>query len=321
MNVRVLLVTRFRYLSMKVAASNRDALTIFHVAWLSDAMRRLKQGNFQAIMVDLDLPDAKGLEALHALTEAAPHLPILVLGDDTVLQQMKMVEHGAQDYLLKHRLDAETLMRALHGSIARKAREKVMFSEKQCAQLTMDSMGDGVLGTDNAGIVTFLNPAAERLIGWTYAEAAGRHLMEVFQVVGAANRERVVPRLESKVQKGRTMVLPNCLLVRRDGHESPIEDYAEPLYDRNNQICGMAVVFHEITESRAMAHNLAHPPEHDVLNHLSNQVLQENGLKQQIARAPTQSKPVDSGECRSLLSPGQLRRPSRSPSPAPRALS
>lgn len=102
---------------MKVAASNRDALTIVHVARLSDAIRRLKQNNFQAVMVELDLPDAKGLEALRSLTGAAPHLPILVLGDVTVLQQMKMVEHGAHDYLLKHRLGADTLMRALHGSI------------------------------------------------------------------------------------------------------------------------------------------------------------------------------------------------------------
>jgi len=322
MNARVLLITRFLSLSMKVAASNRDALTIFHVAWLSDAMRRLKQDDFQAVLVDLDLPDAKGLEALDALLGAAPHLPILVLGDNTVLQQMQMVEHGAQDYLLKHRLDANTLMSALHGSIARKAREEVMFSEKQCAQLTMDSIGDGVLGTDSAGLVTFLNPVAERLLGWTYAEAAGRHLMEVFQVVGATNRERVVPRLESKMQTGRTMVLlPSYVLVRRDGHESPIEDYAAPLYDRNNHICGMAVVFHEVTKSRAMAHNLAHPPEHDVLDHLLNQALQENGLKQRIARAPTQSKPVDSGECRSLLSLGQQRWPSRFSAPAPRALS
>src|SRR5450631_1348170 len=129
MNIRVLLVTRFRELSMKVSALNRDALTIVHVAWLSDAIRRLKQNNFQAVMVDLDLPDAKGLEALHALTRVAPHLPILVLGDDSVLQQMKMLEQGAHDYLLKHRLDSDTLMRALHGSIARKAREGVFLSD------------------------------------------------------------------------------------------------------------------------------------------------------------------------------------------------
>jgi hypothetical protein len=84
MNARVLLVTRFQDLSMKVAGSNRDVLTIVHVAWLSDAIRRLAQSDFQAVMVDLDLPDAKGLEGLQRLARIAPHLPILVLGDDPV---------------------------------------------------------------------------------------------------------------------------------------------------------------------------------------------------------------------------------------------
>jgi DNA-binding NtrC family response regulator len=73
MKVRVLLVTYFRKLSSKVSALNRYALTVVHVAWLAAAVRRLKRNDFQAVMVDLDLPDAKGLEALHALIEAAPH--------------------------------------------------------------------------------------------------------------------------------------------------------------------------------------------------------------------------------------------------------
>lgn len=72
MNVRVLLVTRFRELSMNVSALNRDALTIVHVAWLSDAIRRLKRNDFQAVIVDLDLPDAKGVEVLRALAGTAP---------------------------------------------------------------------------------------------------------------------------------------------------------------------------------------------------------------------------------------------------------
>jgi len=80
MNARALLVTRFRDLSTKVAALNRDALTIVHVAWLSDAITRLKQNNFHVVMVDLDLPDAKGLEALHALTRVVPPLADSRLG-------------------------------------------------------------------------------------------------------------------------------------------------------------------------------------------------------------------------------------------------
>jgi PAS domain S-box-containing protein len=321
MNVRALLVTRFRELSMKIAASNRDALTLIHVAWLSDAIRRLKQSDFQAILVDLDLPDAKGLEALHGLMEVAPHLPILVLGDDTVLEQMKMMEHGAHHYLLKHRLDSDTLMRALHGSIARKASEGVLLSDTRRAQLTINSIGDGVLSTNNAGLITFLNPVAEQLIGWTYAEGVGRHLLEVFQVIDAATRQRVVPRLESKVQRDRAMMLPpNCVLVRRDGHESPIEHYAVLISDRSNHISGMVVIFHDVTESRAISHTLTHSAEHVVLNHRPNRALPDGQLKQGNARAPTQSKPVDSDECRSLLSLGQ-QRPRRFRSPAPRTLS
>jgi CheY-like chemotaxis protein len=183
MNARVLLVTRFRDLSTKVAGSSRDALTIVHVTGLSDAITRLKQDNFQAVMVDLDLPDAKGLEALRALTRVAAHLPILVLGDDSILQQMKMLEQGAHDYLLKHRLDSDTLMRALYGSIARKAREGVFLSDAKRTQLTLKSVGDGVLSTNYAGLITFFNPVAEQLIGWAYAEGVGRHLLEVFRII------------------------------------------------------------------------------------------------------------------------------------------
>jgi PAS domain S-box-containing protein len=292
---------------MKIAASNRDVLILIHVAWLSDAIRRLKQSDFQAILVDLDLPDAKGLEALHALMEGAPHLPILVLGDDTVLEQMKMMEHGANDYLLKHRLASDTLMRALHGSIARKASEGVLLSDTRRAQLTINSIGDGVLSTNTAGLITFLNPVAEQLIGWTYAEGVDRHLLEVFQVIDAATRQRVVPRLESKVQRDRTMILPrNCVLVRRDGHESPIEHYATLIYDRSNHISGMVVIFHDVTESRAISHTLTHSAEHVILNHRPNRALPDSQIKPGNARAPTQSEPVDSDEGR-LLSLGQQR--------------
>jgi PAS domain S-box-containing protein len=317
MNVRVLLVSRFRELSMKVSALSREALTIVHVAWLSDAIRRLKRNDFQAVMADLDLPDAKGLEALHALVRAVPHLPILVLGDDTVFQQMKMVEQGAQDYLLKHRLDADTLMLALHSSIARKSREGILLSNRKDVQPNTNDMGDGELSTDNAGLITFLNPVAERSIGWTCKEAIGRHVLEVFQVIEATTRERVMPRMESKAKKCRTAILPvNCLLVRRDGHESPIEEHAALIYDRSNHVSGMAVVFRDLIESRVRAYKPAQPAKHDVLNPLANRLPSGNWL----ALAPTQSRPVDSDECQSMLPLAQHLRPSRVRIPAPRPL-
>jgi diguanylate cyclase (GGDEF)-like protein/PAS domain S-box-containing protein len=291
MSVRVLLITRFRDLIRRIAASNGDALAIEHVAWLSDAKKRLKQHAFQAIMADLDLPDAQGMEALRALTRAAPQVPIVVLGDDTESQYVTMMEHGAEDYLLKSSLSGETLVLAVRGAIARKSREAGLFIDRERAQVTLDSIGDAVLSTDGAGRIDFLNPVAEKLMGWTFAEASGRHLSEVFQVIDAATRKRIVPRLEFEVKNGRTMILPpNCVLVHRNGRESPIEDSAAPIHDRADHIAGMVVVFHDVSDVRAMTQKMTHLAEHDVLTSLPNRAVLDDRLEQCIALGKRHSR-------------------------------
>lgn len=283
----MLLITRFRELSRRVAAANAEAFQIDHVARLAGGLSRLMKNEFQAIVVDLDLPDSKGLQTLRALMAVASHLPILVLGDDTNLShQATAMKHGAQDYLLKTGLRPDMLVRAVQASIARKTREAALFSDKERAQVTINSIGDGVLSTDAAGLITFLNPVAERLIGWTCAEATGQHLSEVFQIIDAATRERIMPQLELEVRKGRAMMLPpNCLLVRRDGHEFRIEDSAAPIFDRSDHISGMVVVFHDVSDAHAMTQKITHLAEHDVLTSLPNRALLDDRLQQAIALA------------------------------------
>jgi len=185
-----------------------------------------------------------------------------------------MVEKGAQDYLPRCPLDAAALDRAVRIALARTTRESTLNSAMERARVTLDSIGDAVLSTNEAGLLTYLNPVAERMMGWSFAEAQGRHLLDVFQVIDATSRERLTPSMELGVQRGHTMILPpNCLLVRRDGHESPIEDSAAPIYDRNHRLAGMVVVFHDVSESRAVAQKLAHLAEHDTLTALPNRVL------------------------------------------------
>jgi PAS domain-containing protein len=199
MSTLVLLITRDGDLTARLTESlsgfTDDALTIECVDRVSEATRRLKiDDGIEAVVMDWGLPATRGFEALLVLMGAAPHLPIIILGDDpNLLQQMNLVEHGAQDYLLKRRLDADTLTCMAHSAIARKSREGILFCDRERAQVTLNSIGDAVLSTDANWRITFLNPVAERLIGWTYAEAAGRELTEVFQVVDATTRERIVP--------------------------------------------------------------------------------------------------------------------------------
>jgi diguanylate cyclase (GGDEF)-like protein/PAS domain S-box-containing protein len=297
MSALVLLITRDRDLMKRLTKSlsdfTEDALTIECVDRLSDATQRLTLNDgIDAVIMDWDLPTTRGFETLLVLMGAAPHLPIIILGDDpNLLRQMNLVEHGAQDYLLKRRLDAETLIGMVHSAIARKSREGILFCDKERAQVTLNSIGDAVLSTDGNWRITFLNPVAEKLIGWTNAEAGGRQLTEVFQVIDATTRERVVPSLEFEVEKGRTMILPpNCVLVRRDGHESPIEDSAAPIHDRGGHVAGMVVVFHDVSEAQAMAQRMTHLAEHDILTSLPNRALLDDRLEQGIALAQRHSR-------------------------------
>ncbi|HEY0800803.1 MAG TPA: diguanylate cyclase, partial [Steroidobacteraceae bacterium] len=275
-------------LTQSDSAADGQGLAIVYADRLLSATRRLKiNDDIQAVVLDWDLPDCKGAECLHTLMEVAPHLPILVLGDDPRLrQQTNLIEHGAQDYLLKSCLDADTLLSMVLRAIARKAREGMLFGEKERAQVTLNSIGEAVLSTDRAWRITFLNPVAEKLIGWSLAEALGRPLSEVFAVIDATTRERIMPQLEDEVRHGRTALLPpNCVLLRRDAHELPIEDSAAPIHDRSGQVAGMVVVFHDVSASLAMVQKMAHLAEHDILTSLPNRALLDDRLEQGIALA------------------------------------
>jgi diguanylate cyclase (GGDEF)-like protein/PAS domain S-box-containing protein len=297
MSTLVLLITRDRELTNRLTNSLSDfagdALTIESVDRVSEATQRIKQNSgVNAVIMDWDLPATRGFESLLVLMGAAPQIPIIILGSDpNLLQQMNLVEHGAQDYLLKRRLDADTLIGMVHSAIARKSREGILFCDKERAQVTLNSIGDAVLSTDANWHITFLNPVAEKLTGWTSAEASGRQLTEVFQVIDATTRERIVPCLEFEVRNGRTVILPpNCVLARRDGYESPIEDSAAPIHDRNGCVAGLVVVFHDVSEAQAMAQRMTHLAEHDILTSLPNRGLLDDRLEQGIALAQRHSR-------------------------------
>jgi diguanylate cyclase (GGDEF)-like protein/PAS domain S-box-containing protein len=296
-STQVLLITRDPDLKARLTHWLSDFaehfLTIEFVDRVSDATQRIKNNDgVNVVMMDWDLPATRGFETLLLLMGAAPELPIIILGDDPdLMQQMNLVEHGAQDYLLKRRLDADTLIGMVHSAIARKSREHILFCDKERAQVTLDSIGDAVLSTDANCCITFLNPAAERLTGWTYAEAAGQRLTEVFPVIDATTREPIVPCLEFEVGKGRTNILPaNCVLLRRDGSELPIEDSAAPIHDGAGRVAGLVVVFHDVSEAKAMAQRMTHLAEHDILTSLPNRGLLDDRLAQGIALAQRHSR-------------------------------
>ncbi|MDZ7839460.1 MAG: diguanylate cyclase [Gammaproteobacteria bacterium] len=242
---------------------------------LSHAIARLQQHKVAAVLLDLSLPDSRGIETFEALFEVAQLVPILILADpeneDIALQATRQ---GAQDYLLKEHLNAYWLPRLLRSVIERKAVEDALFLEKERAQVTLNSIGDAVLSTNIAGNVTYLNKVAEDMTGWSSQEAVGRPLAEVFQIVNGTTREPAPNPMTQAVQENRTVGLSaNCILIRRDGVESNIEDSAAPIRDRGGTVIGAVIVFHDISMARSVVQQMAHLAQHDILTGLPNRLL------------------------------------------------
>jgi diguanylate cyclase (GGDEF)-like protein/PAS domain S-box-containing protein len=262
----------------------------FHGEWvqtLSQSVERLREKTMWAIFANLSLPDSQGLNTIDKLLQAAPGVPILVMGgveEEDV--SMEALRHGAKDYLLEGHIDTYSFGRAIRNMAERKTAEEVLFIEKERASVTLNSIGDAVLSTDLLGNVTYLNVVAEKMTGWTCAEAPGRPSGEVFHIIDGATRKLCPNPIERAIQEDKTVkVTPNCILIRHDGSESAIEDSAAPIHDRSGSVTGAVIVFHDVTESRATTLEMSHLAKHDILTNLPNRLLMKDRISQAIVAA------------------------------------
>ncbi|WP_018872001.1 EAL domain-containing protein [Thioalkalivibrio sp. ALJ16] len=190
--------------------------------------------------------------------------------------------------------DADGQPRRMYGIVqditATKRAEAALFREKEYAQVTLASIGDGVITTDTQGRVTFLNPIAEYLTGWTTDNAAGEPLTRVFNILNEITRKPAVNPVERCLKEGRIVGLANhTMLLRRDGQEFAIEDSAAPIRDRDGEIVGVVLVFHDVTRARELANQLSWQATHDALTGLPNRHAFEQRLEQ-LARYPESQK-------------------------------
>ena len=273
---------------------NSQNTELTHVKSISDAEKHLLDHAVDIIVLDLGLPDAQGVSAVRRTHAAAPHIPLVVLtGLDDEVMAAKALQEGAQDYLIKGEIDTRSLLRSLRYAVERKNAEEALFVEKERAQVTLNSIGDGVICTDISGNITYLNLVAEKMTGWQLQEAAGRPMAEVFRILDATSRETIPNPMEMAVGENRTAHLPpNCVLLRRDGSEIPIEDSVSPIHDREGQVTGAVIVFSDVSAARAMTMQMAHSAQHDFLTGLPNRMLFNDRVSQAIILAPRHAKKV-----------------------------
>jgi len=260
-------------------------MDVIHVERMSEAEACLANTAIDIVLLDLGLPDAHGLEALRRARVASPRMPLVVLSgldDDSVALQA--MQEGAQDYLTKGQIEPRELLRAMRYAVERKTIEETLFTEKERAQVTLDSIGDAVVCADIEGNITFLNLVAVTLTGWSFPEANGKPIAEVLQFIHATTREAIPDPMERVMERNRTGHLPSdSILIRRNGSEVPIEDSVSPIRNREREVIGAVIVFRDVSAARAMSEQIAHSAEHDFLTGLPNRLLLNDRVSQAIA--------------------------------------
>lgn len=220
-----------------VAASGEEALSLI-TATTPDL-----------VLMDIVLRGAmNGIETADRVRQELD-IPVVFLtshADTSTLRRACRTE--PMGYVLKPFEERElqvTIELALHRH---EADRKVRHMQRWLAT-TLKSIGDGIVATDTEGRVTFLNPVAEQLTGWTSGDAQGRDFSEVFQARHAVTGETIPNPVFQALQQGEVVTIaPQTQLHRRDGQVVPIDDSAAPIRDDQGGMTGAVLVFRDCSE-------------------------------------------------------------------------
>lgn len=181
---------------------------------------------------------------------------------------------------------ASGLLLMLTDVTALKMAEAALGQERDRARVTLNSIGDSVIATDARGIVTYMNPVAETMTEWRQADAIGQPIevvMPLFTPSQDAPLQNPV-RIALREQRVVGMALDTQMLTR-SGTAMTLEDSASPIRDAQGAVVGAVIVFHDVSEARAMAIKMTHLVQHDQLTDLPNRLLLNDRIAQAIKSA------------------------------------
>lgn len=180
-----------------------------------------------------------------------------------------------------------TRMIGTHADItARKEAEQALrdlsaalLEEKERLRVTLYSIGDAVICSDTSALVTFMNPVAEQLTGWTAAEALRRPVSEIFHIRDSVTGADLPNPIEACLKALKPYYMKgDANMISREGRRLNIQDSAAPIRNADGELLGAVLVFQDVTKARALEQELAQSSRQDVLTGLPNRLALEQRL-------------------------------------------
>src|SRR6516165_6934116 len=218
-----------------------------------DALPLAIQTQPDLVLMDIRLEgEIDGIDAAQQIRDCC-RIPVVYLtayADDQTLQRAGVTEPFG--YLLKPFEDSQ-LRTAVEMALYKHAADRKLRESERRYAVTLSSIGDAVIATDENLKVTFMNQVAETLTGWSLRDAAGLPLADVFWIINEDSRQPVENPAVKVLRSAIIIGLANhSILVARDGRERPIDDCGSPIIDDNGAIIGAVLVFRDITQRRQM---------------------------------------------------------------------
>ncbi|HUN96726.1 MAG TPA: response regulator, partial [Bradyrhizobium sp.] len=216
-----------------------------------EALRLTLELRPDLVLMDIRLEgDTDGVDAALEIHErfSVPIIYLTAYADDQTLKRAGITEPFG--YLLKPFEDSQ-LRTTIEMALYKYAAERKLRESERRYAVTLSSIGDGVIATDERLLITFMNPVAERLTGWSQTESVGLPLTDVFRIINEDSRQIVENPALRVLRSGVVVGLANhTVLLTRDGHEIPIDDCGSPIMNDQGDISGTVLVFRDITQRR-----------------------------------------------------------------------
>lgn len=244
-------------IALKALHSNGYHQMYKRVDTAEDLVIALQDGPWDIVIVDISIQQFDEQSVLRIIKESGIDLPCLILSEKAGEErQVRTIKDGVRDYINQDNLNQfipsvrsevhDVLLQNLH-----KQTDKDIRDQKEWFRVTLASIGDAVITTDNNSIVTFMNPVAEEITGYTKEEAIGKPISQVFRIFNELNLGPAEIPVDRVIKEGFIIGLANHTgLVTKKGETRSIADSAAPIRSDENEIIGVVMVFRDITETK-----------------------------------------------------------------------
>lgn len=248
------------------------------------------------VLLDVMLPEMSGSDVLKEIVRESPHQSVVMMtAQSTPERAAQLIIDGAVDYISKP-FRADQLRQVCEIAVQREdflvsnqefaGHEEALYQEKELAQITLQSIADGVIRTNAKGEIEYMNPVAEQVIEWTLTEAQGRPIKDILRCFNQKNQPVTNPVTITLSNQATLYGTQNLTFMDRQGTRLKLDHVTSPIKNRHNEIIGAVIVFRDITEEHELAEQLDYQAKHDALTGLTNRAAFADFLENAIQRLP-----------------------------------